>query len=386
MVDIERFLNVLCNEGVGFFAGVPDSNLNDFCKLVNREIASDRHVIAANEGNAIAVAAGYYFGNDCVPLVYMQNSGLGNAVNPLVSLCDENVYSVPMVLLIGWRGDPSIKDHAQHKTQGLITTKMLDDMNIPYMIIDEENAYQAAKWAVNKAAERSLPTALIAKKGVLAAKEKLAIVDESYPLSREEAINVVLDAAPEDAVFTATTGRAARELYELRNIRNEDHAHDFLNVGSMGHASSVGLGMALARPDRQIICLDGDAATIMHMGSLAIEGSSGLENYLRIVLNNGVHESVGGQPSVGRDINLSAIAEACGYSIVDYKVDDAESLTRAVKELTAGKGPGFIDAQIHAGLRPDMPLLKYDHHETINELKNELRKQEGADNEQHAAN
>lgn len=386
MIDIEKFLNVLRNEGVGFFAGVPDSNLNDFCKLVNREIPSDRHVITANEGNAIAVAAGYYFGNGCVPLVYMQNSGLGNAVNPLVSLCDENVYSVPMVLLIGWRGDPSIKDHAQHKTQGLITPTMLDDMNIPYMIIDEDNACEAAKWAVKKAAESSLPTALIAKKGVLAAKEKLAIVDESYPLSREQAINVVLDAAPEDAVFTATTGRAARELYELRNIRNEDHAHDFLNVGSMGHASSVGLGMALARPERQIVCLDGDAATIMHMGSLAIEGATGLDNYLRIVLNNGVHESVGGQPSVGRDIDMTAIAKACGYSVVDYKVHDAESLTRAVKELTAGNGPGFIDAQIHAGLRPDMPLLKYDHHETINELKNELRKQEGADNEQHAAN
>ncbi|MBR2548202.1 MAG: phosphonopyruvate decarboxylase [Eubacterium sp.] len=374
MIDIKAFLAALQENGVGFFAGVPDSNLNDFCKLLNEEIEPGRHVIAANEGNAVAIASGYYFGNGCVPLVYMQNSGLGNSVNPLVSLCDPNVYSVPMVLVIGWRGDPAINDHAQHKTQGRITPVMLDDMKIPYMIMDEDNAMECASWAPKKAAEISAPAALIVKKGVLAAKNKVPIHDDSFPLSREEAMNVVLSAMPEDTVYSATTGRAARELYELRNIRGEGHEHDYLNVGSMGHASSVALGMALSDTSRHVICFDGDGAALMHMGSLAIEGQQGLSGFMHIVLDNGVHESVGGQPTVARKIDFTEIAKACGFDTVEYEVNDEESLKKAVKELCDTDGPGFIDAKIHAGLRPDMPPLRFEHKETIESLEKELRK------------
>ncbi len=374
MIDINAFLSTLRDNGVGFFTGVPDSNLNDFCKLINAEIGPDQHVIAANEGNAVAIASGYYFGNGCVPLVYMQNSGLGNAVNPLVSLCDPNVYSVPMVLVIGWRGDPAITDHAQHKTQGRITPVMLDDMRIPYMIMDEDNAMECAVWAPKKAKEISAPVALIVKKGVLAAKNKVPFKDDSYPLSREEAMNVVLGAMPESTVYSATTGRAARELYELRNIRGEVHDHDYLNVGSMGHASSVALGMALSKPSRPVVCFDGDGAAIMHMGSLAIEGQQNLGNYMHIVLDNGVHESVGGQPTVARKIDFTAIAKACGFDTVDYEVNDEESLKKAVSELSRTDKPGFIDMKIHAGLRPDMPPLRFEHKKTIDSLKKELKK------------
>lgn len=375
MIDIDQFINTLMDNGIGFFTGVPDSNLNDFCKKIATDMPPDKHIIAANEGNAIGIAAGYYLGQNSIPLVYMQNSGLGNAVNPLVSLCDINVYSVPMLLLIGWRGDPSIKDHAQHKTQGLITPTLLEDMNIPYRIVDEDNAYEAAAWAARETKRIGTPTALVVKKGVLSVKDKAAIQDTSYPLSREEAINIILDTAPTDSIFTATTGRAARELFELRNMRKEDHSHDFLNVGSMGHASSVGLGMALAQPSRLIICLDGDAATIMHMGSMAIEGTAGLNNYLHIILNNGVHESVGGQASAGWKIDLTAIADACGFSTVDYPVIDKESLIRAINEsLGCGKS-AFIDVKIHAGLRSDMPPLRFNHREAINSLRDELNKE-----------
>ena len=374
MIDINAFLETLRDNGVGFFTGVPDSNLNDFCKLINTEIGPDQHVIAANEGNAVAIASGYYFGNGCVPLVYMQNSGLGNAVNPLVSLCDPNVYSVPMVLVIGWRGDPAITDHAQHKTQGRITPVMLDDMRIPYMIMDEDNAMECAGWAPKKAKEISAPVALIVKKGVLAAKNKVPFKDDSYPLSREEAMNVVLGVMPESTVYSATTGRAARELYELRNIRSESHDHDYLNVGSMGHASSVALGMALSKPSRPVVCFDGDGAAIMHMGSLAIEGQQNVGNYMHIVLDNGVHESVGGQPTVARKIDFTAIAKACGFDTVDYEVNDEESLKKAVSELSRTDKPGFIDMKIHAGLRPDMPPLRFEHKKTIDSLKEELKK------------
>lgn len=374
MINIKEFIEKLKEGNIRFFTGVPDSNLNDFCKAINLGEAEDRHVIASNEGNAIAIAAGHYLAQGDIPLVYMQNSGMGNALNPLVSLTDRDVYSVPMVLMIGWRGDPDIKDHAQHKRQGLITTTLLEDMDIPYFIVNEENAMEAAEWAAAETVKRSAPVALIAKKGVFAVSEKVPIDDDSYPLSREEAIGVVIDTMP-DAICSATTGRAARELFELRNRRGQNHEKDFLNVGSMGHASSVAFGIAKAKPERQVICLDGDAACIMHMGSLAIEGQSECSNYIRVVLNNGVHESVGGQPSVGWKINLTEIAKECGFRTVDFEVNDEETLVKALKELSqAGKGPGFIDMRIHAGLSPDMPPLKYDHKEVINSLKEELNR------------
>ena len=372
MVDQKEFLGKLIANDVNFFTGVPDSYLNDFCMEILHSVPKDKHVIAANEGNAIALAAGYYFGNGGVPLVYMQNSGMGNAVNPLVSLCDKNVYPVPMVLVIGWRG-PGEESHPQHKVQGEITTKLLDDMNIPYVVLTEENAIEAAKWAPVTAKESMGPVALVVNKGILTAKNKVPYKDESYPLSREEAMNIVLSCAPENAIYSATTGRASRELHALRDMRGEDHAHDFLNVGSMGHASSVAAGMALACPDKKVICFDGDGAAIMHMGSWTTDGKMQLKNFLHIILNNGVHESVGGQPTAGRIIDFTAIAKACGYATVDYSVEDEDSLKKAVKELISLDKPGFIDVHIHAGLRPGMPPLKVNHKEIIDELKNELR-------------
>ena len=372
MVDQKEFIKKLTDNDVNFFTGVPDSYLNDFCMEILHSMPKEKHVIAANEGNAIALAAGYYFGNGGVPLVYMQNSGMGNAVNPLVSLCDKNVYSVPMVLVIGWRG-PGEESHPQHKVQGEITTKLLDDMDIPYVVITEENALEAAEWAANEAKENMCPVALVVNKGILTAKSKIPFKDESYPLSREEAMAVVLSCAPADAIYSATTGRASRELHALRDMRGENHAHDFLNVGSMGHASSVAAGMALACPDRKVICFDRDAAAIMHMGSWTTDGKMQLKNLLHIVLNNGVHESVGGQPSAGRIVDFTGIAKSCGYATVDFPVEDEASLVKAVKELADTDRPGFIDVHIHAGLRPGMPPLKVNHKEIIEELKNELR-------------
>lgn len=375
MIDQIKFIQELESHGITFFTGVPDSLLNDFCNCVKENIPAHRHVIAANEGNAIAIAAGYSFGRDCIPLVYMQNSGIGNALNPLVSLADPNVYSVPMVLLIGWRGDPSVSDWAQHKTQGEITLPLLDTMHIPYRIVlDDNNIIEdTVAWAADTARQINAPVALVAKKGAFSG-TKAPIVDDSYPLSREEAMNVVLDTAPADTIYSATTGRAARELHALRDIREESHRYDFLNVGSMGHASSVAAGMALACPERKVICFDGDAAAIMHLGSWTTDGKMQLPNLLHIVLNNGIHESVGGQPSAGWVADFTAMARACGYATVDYPVHDKESLERAVTELLARNKPGFIDMHIHAGLRKGLAPLRCDHHDIIHQLRTELRR------------
>ena len=362
MINQEAFIHVLLRSGVEFFCGVPDSYLNGFCTYLTENMSADRHVIAANEGNGVALASGYYFATGKIPLVYMQNSGMGNALNPLVSLVDKHVYSVPMVLLIGWRGDPSGKDHEQHKTQGEITLKLLDLLGVPYAVLQDDDGAidDTVRWAVQATAETGVPAALIAPKGVLAGSKKKQPVDDSYAMCREDAIKVVLDNMPSDAIFVATTGRATRELYFLRDERGETHDNDILNVGSMGHASSIAMGIALARKDRQVVCLDGDSAAIMHMGALTTVSKYEIPNFLHIVLNNGAHESVGGQPSAGHLISFEEIARGSGYRA--KTIDRAENLVSVLRDFSAEKAASLIDVRIRQGMRPVLPELKIDHH------------------------
>lgn len=365
MIDLKKFHECLQGAGVEFMTGVPDTLLNDFCLYAEAKLPRERNVIAANEGNAVALAAGYHLATGSVALVYMQNSGLGNTVNPLLSLTQQAVYAVPLVLLIGWRGDPDIKDHVQHQKQGAITPVLLEAMDIPFRILGEdlEDALDAAEWAVRTARKMSGPAALLAKKGVLAKKKKEIFEsrDSIYNMSRENAIECILKSVPADAICIATTGRATRELHELRNLSGTGHDLDFLNVGAMGHASSIAAGIALAAKDRLVVCLDGDAAAIMHLGSLTTTGVLGLPNFLHVVLNNGAHESVGGQPSAGFKANLTAIAENAGYKTVGSSVETEQALRDAVSTLLPAENPAFIDVRIRKGIRSDLPLLKIAH-------------------------
>ena len=315
MIDQSAFLKMLTDKGITFYTGVPDSYLNGFCTQL-AGLPQERHIIAANEGNAIAIAAGHYFATGEIPLVYMQNSGMGNAMNPLLSLTDRNVYSVPMLLLIGWRGEPGTNDHPQHDRQGKIVTELLELWDIPYIIASEKEIESQVDWAVCEAKRRKLPTAIIARKGTFGKSEKENIADDSYELSREEAIEETLNLMPADTIYVATTGRATRELFYLREKRREKHDNDILNVGAMGHASSIALGLALADKRHYIVCLDGDAAAIMHMGAMAVNAKSSPPNLLHMVLNNGAHESVGGQPSAGHFMNLTKAAQADRKSVV----------------------------------------------------------------------
>ena len=365
MIDQKKFYECLQNAGVDFITGVPDSLLNEFCLYAVANLPQDRHVIAANEGNAVALAVGYHLATGSVPLIYMQNSGLGNAMNPLLSLTNKDVYAIPMVLLIGWRGDPDIKDHSQHKKQGELTPVFLDAMDIPFRVIDSdgEDAFETARWAARTAREISGPTALIAKKGMFARskKKEAGAGDGEYNMSRENAIECILRSVPEDTIFVATTGRATRELHELRNLSGAGHNMDFLNVGAMGHASSIANGIALGAKNRLVVCLDGDAAAIMHFGSLTTAGMLRLPNFLHVVLNNGAHESVGGQPSAGHKANLTGIAENAGFQTVGDAVQTKEALQDAVKNLLATEGPAFVDARIRKGIRADLPPLNVSH-------------------------
>lgn len=376
MIDQERFLNTLMSEGVEFFTGVPDSFLNGFCNYLLDVMPTDKHVIAANEGNAVAIAAGYYFSTNTVPLVYMQNSGMGNTVNPIASLVDQHVYSVPMLLLIGWRGEPGTElGHPHHRTQGEITPKLLEMLDIPYVIAenDDNKLEEQTRWAVQTTKKERKPVAMIGRKGVFAGGKKVNITNEEYSLSREEAIEIILDSMPEDTIYTATTGRATREIYFLRERREEGHQHDFLNLGSMGHASSVALGIAMARKDRSVVCLDGDSAAIMHMGCFTMASKADAPNMLHIVLNNGAHESVGGQPSAGHLISFTKIAEGSGYQTVGVPVSTREELIGAIKKLSCRDKPGFIDVRIHKGLKGELPPLKISSHGLIAEFMNKLQ-------------
>ena len=370
MLNQEKVFKTLADNGVTYFTGVPDSYLNGFCNYALAH-CGERNVIAANEGNAVGIASGHYFASKEIPLVYMQNSGMGNTINPLASLADKDVYAVPMLLLIGWRGQgDSEPNHPQHKLQGKITPELLDVLNIPHSILtdNDEEFETIIRRAVAFCRKERVPYGLIAPKGVMADPDKPNNVNDVYPMSREEAIETVLDHMPADTVYSATTGRATRELFFLRERRGESKANDYLNVGSMGHASSVALGIALEKPDRKVVVLDGDAAAIMHMGALTMMTELDVPNYMHIVLNNGAHESVGGQPSAGHKVDFTKIAEACGYATTGKSADTKEELIEAIEKLRDCGKASFIDCRIHKGLARKLPPIIFDHREAIDLL------------------
>ena len=364
MLNIVRIIKTIKKSGVEFISGVPDTLLNDFCLGLDSHWDKEQHVLAANEGNAIALAAGYHIATNTVPLVYMQNSGMGNSMNPLISLTDKCVYSIPMVILIGWRGEPGIGDWPQHQRQGELSPVLLDALNIPYKILDEneESSLASIEWSVEEARRTHQPTALLVKKNVLAKKEKSGFdeSDQIYSLSREEAITQIISELPDDTLFVASTGRITRELHAIRDLLGQSHEYDFLNVGAMGHAVSIAAGVAIAHPNRTVACLDGDAAALMHMGSLPITANIGLSNLVHVVLNNGIHESVGGQKSVGFSANLTGIARNSGYDTLATFVSIPADLKQGLDFLQGTKKSGFLEVRIKKGMRADMPILKAD--------------------------
>ena len=375
MVDQKILFNNLHEIGLDFFTGVPDSLLNDFCLHLVNNLPDNQHIMAANEGNAIGIAAGYHMATGKIPVVYMQNSGIGNATNPLLSLTHPCVYSIPMILVIGWRGDPAIKDHAQHKKQGELTTVLMDDMDIPYDVLDsDDTVVEKFAWAAKKAKEINSPVALIAKKAILTQKEKKQEYADSKLMNREEAISAVLDVFGKDAIYLATTGRATRELHEQIAIHGFSEEIEFLNVGAMGHLSSIGLGLAIGSPNKKIVVFDGDAAAVMHMGSLATNGRYQPSNLIHIVLNNGVNESVGGQQSSGQIIDLTTVAKGCGYVTLRNFVETKDDLQNAVKQMVGCNKLSFIDVHVRQGIRKDMPGLKIEHESAKVALMNYFKK------------
>ena len=338
MIDVEKFVGVMRSAGVDFFTGVPDSLLKSFCAYVT-DNCGENHVIAANEGGAVGLAAGHYLATGKTALVYMQNSGQGNAVNPLASLADPDVYSIPMVLLVGWRGEPGVKDEPQHVKQGKVTVSLFETLGIPTEILpdDDESAANLTRKMVEKAKAELRPVALVARKGLFAEYKLQNKEADISDVKREDVIEGVLRALPKNAVVVSTTGMISREVYETRERLGQGHESDFLTVGSMGHASMIALGIAKAQPERKVYCLDGDGASIMQMGNMAIVGQSGCGNLTHIVINNSAHDSVGGQPTIGGKIDFEKIAEELGYNVLQSPQDQfVGGRTLGVDEIASG--------------------------------------------------
>lgn len=357
MIDVKTFYDELLNNDISFFTGVPDSLLKSFCAYIKDNVGSDKNIVSANEGNAIALAAGYHLGTRKIGLVYMQNSGIGNAVNPLASLVDKLVYSIPMLLVIGWRGEPNKKDEPQHKKQGLITVETLDLLGIKHEVLDIDTNNDEMRIKVKKAythmKKENEPYALIIKKDTFDEYNLKNSNKFDFEMTREEAIEAVIGNIKEESVIVSTTGMASRELFELREKYKENHNKDFLTVGSMGHASQIALGVALSNKDKEVYCIDGDGALLMHLGGLAIIGNQEPKNFRHILINNGAHDSVGGQETVGFEVDTLAIAKACGYKKC-YSCSSKEEVVNLSKEIADIEGTVLLEIKVKKGARKDL--------------------------------
>ncbi len=339
-----------------FFTGVPDSLLSPLCNYLMSKYGVDgkHHIIAANEGNAVGLAAGYHLATGKIPLVYLQNSGIGNIVNPVASLLNDKVYAIPCVFVVGWRGEPNVHDEPQHIFQGEITVKLLEDLDIRTFIIDKNTTGAQ----VTEKLEEWRPlfnsgkqAAFVVKKGALEFDGKIEYKND-YELKRENAVERIVDVAQDDLIVS-TTGKTSRELFEIRERNGRGHEYDFLTVGSMGHSSSIALGVALNKPDKKVWCIDGDGAALMHTGALAVIGSLKPKNFVHVVINNASHESVGGLPTAAGSADLCKIAKACGY-INAVCVDNENELNAVLKKAKTVSELSFIEIKCAIGSRPDL--------------------------------
>ncbi|TDJ20095.1 MAG: phosphonopyruvate decarboxylase [Gammaproteobacteria bacterium] len=354
MIRSQDFVDWLEAFGVDFYAGVPDSLLAPVCFYL-ADHAGDNYVVAANEGGAVALACGYHLATGKVPLVYLQNSGQGNTINPLLSLAHRDVYAIPLLLLIGWRGEPGRKDEPQHARQGKVTVGLLEAIDIPYRVLAPEP--EAARRGVDEllaiAAAQSRPVALLVRKGTFESYQPFGQPASDFQMTREQAIEGIVANLGETDAIVSTTGKISRELYEYRDRARQGHQREFLTVGSMGHASQIAMGIALAKPDRQVFCLDGDGAMLMHMGGAAIVGAAGVANFKHVILNNGAHDSVGGMATVGLRVSFTEIVKACGYTEA-WRVERREDLAGKVEQLRTVRGPAMLEVMVRKGARADL--------------------------------
>jgi phosphonopyruvate decarboxylase len=354
MISVKVFFDALREQGISNFSGVPDSLLKNICAYITDNTLPCQHLITANEGSAVALAVGQYIATGHPSFVYMQNSGFGNAINPLLSLADAKVYGIPMVVMVGWRGEPGVKDEPQHIKQGEVMEQLLDACGLPTVIIDAEtiSIKEVLKSAIELTITSSQPVILLVKKGTFGPYKLKSTVPDIAEATREDAIKMVIDACGVDDVFVSTTGKASRELFEIRVKSKQSHEKDFLTVGSMGHSNMIALGVA-QNTHRTVFCIDGDGASIMHLGNFTSIGQSGAENLIHILLNNAAHDSVGGQPTCADKVDMPSIARACGYVSVE-SISNTHEIQTYIERFKREPGPHLLEVKIKKGSRVDL--------------------------------
>lgn len=352
-MNVEKLLEVIDSD---FFTGVPDSQLKALCDCLMDKYGIDpqHHLIAANEGNCTAIAAGYHLATGKTPVIYMQNSGEGNVINPVASLLNDHVYAIPALFVIGWRGEPGVHDEPQHIYQGKVTLSLLNELDIPYFVLDDQTSTDHLREAMEgfrRGFQVGKQAAIVVRKGGLTFDKKAKYANDNT-MKREEIIRHIVTVSQNDPIVS-TTGKASRELFEIREQLNQCHENDFLTVGSMGHASSIALGVAIQKPNTKVWCVDGDGAALMHMGSLALIGTNAPGNLVHVLINNGAHETVGGMPTVADQIDMVAVCKACGYPNA-VKVRTFEELDSALREAKKSESLFFIEAACSIGARADL--------------------------------
>ena len=357
MIIVKNFIDFLKNNKISFFTGVPDSILRDFCTYLDNNINKSKHIVSANEGTALGIAAGYNLATNQIPLVYLQNSGLGNLLNPTLSLVDEKVYSIPVIILVGWRGEPGVKDEPQHITQGIVTEKIirLIKKNIYILKGDQKKDFIGLKKKINHIKIKKKPLFVLVKKDSFKKikQNNKNILPKKNLLLRETAIEIIISKLGKKYRFISSTGIISRELYELRNKKRLKHDNDFLTVGSMGHASQIAFGIAM-NSNKKIVCLDGDGSILMHMGGMATIGDNKPKNLIHICFNNRSHESVGGQKTTSQIISFSDLAKVCGYRKVFGNINTEKKLKHTIEKIKKLTGPIFIECKIKKFHRTDL--------------------------------
>lgn len=351
-MNILDFIRIL---DVDFYTGVPDSQLKPLCNYLQYTYGnSDHHIIAANEGNAVAIAAGYHMATQKIPAVYLQNSGLGNIINPVASLLNDKVYGIPCIFIIGWRGEPGVHDEPQHIFQGEVTLKLLETMDISYFVVDRDTSIQELQDIMehfHAILKQGKSVAFVIKKEALKYEQKV-FYQNSFCMNREEVIRRICNAA-KDNIVVSTTGKASRELFEIREQNSQSHQYDFLTVGSMGHSSSIALEIAKRKKQKRIWCIDGDGAMLMHMGSMAVIGTQKPDNLIHVILNNAAHETVGGMPTAAGNIDILTIAKGCGYEKI-MSACDYETLEQCLQEIANEKYLTLLEIKVALGARADL--------------------------------
>ncbi len=355
MIKANEFYKILQTNGIRFYCGVPDSLLKEFLTFLSDTVDNEKHIITSNEGNAIALAAGYYLAQRNPALVYMQNSGQGNALNPLVSLMDKDVFNIPVLLMIGWRGKPGVRDEPQHVKQGKITISLLDVLGIEHSILDDNitEVNKQVKYAIDYMKKTNEPYALVAQKDTFIKYKPKSLSKNKTILKREKAVKIVAEHIEEQSIIVSTTGKISRELYEHRSEKGQKHNRDFYTVGSMGHCSQIALGIALCKKNLPVYCFDGDGSFIMHMGGITTIGDVKPQNFRHIVFNNCSHDSVGGQRTSADTINIGKIAKNCGYTEI-FTIGEEDELKNCITNLKDVSGPVLVEVIVAKGSRSNL--------------------------------